>query len=678
MESVIRNQKPAIWAGPLPFTAIFALNIFLSAFLVFLIQPIISKMILPFLGGSASVWNTSMFFFQACLLLGYLYAYLSSQYLKPKTQIAVHVALLLLSLGYQSFALPLNAAVRANDSPILWQLREMILAIGLPFIVLSGSAPLLQRWFASGKHRMGENPYVLYAASNLGSLLGLLSYPLAIESTWALSSQGDLWIKFYYVLICGLSLLWFAVSNHTLELTKKEPISWRRKIQWLGLAFVPSSLLLSVTTYMTTDVAPVPLFWIVPFSLYLISFMVTFSGKYPQSVLSADKVTLSLAVLLLLSAALMQTPWSNLVLFFLHLSFFFLISLLFHHKLYQKRPEIPNLTQFYLYISMGGLLGGLFNVLIAPNIFLNVEEYSVVALAGALWLKHWPMTIFVALLLLPNYISLFEPIFASKTQIIYRNRSFYGAVHVASVKEGNQIDHLFYHGGTLHGTQSLNHPELAASYYHDKSPIRDLLLKLKQSEPQNIAVVGLGVGTLASFANEKRHMDFFEIDPMVITMAQDPNLFTYLKQAKGPVHIVAGDARLKLQEQADKRYHMIIMDAFSSDKVPVHLLTQEAISLFLSKLSSDGLLIYHISNHWLDLEPVLAKAGDILGKTVLIKKIVVDKPSIYTMSSRWVVILSKPELIQQLLALGWTPAHSPQSFRVWGDDYSNLLGVFRR
>ena len=483
-------------------------------------------------------------------------------------------------------------------------------------------------------------------------------------------SQTVYWFILYTLLIICLGCLFFLINNSPFKKEKAETISFKQKLTWLWLSFMPSSLLLSTTLFISTDIAAIPLFWVIPFALYLIAFIAAFSNYITVQTLDGRNTSLTLLVMLLLYTVMTYLSINQIALVLIHLSLFFLLVFLLCVKLYNLRPAAADLTQYYIYIAFGGALGGIFNVFIAPHIFLYAEEYSLIALIAAFTLRYVPMLmLFTLVIMLPNWLPVFADLFHP---VLYKERSFYGRAQVTKEIQNKKVIHLLRHGTTLHGFEVINEPSLATSYYHNQGPLGSIF----QIDPNihKVAVLGLGAGTMATYSTSSRTMDFFEVDPMMEYIAKNTKLFSFLNHAKGLVKIIIGDGRIKIQQQPNHIYDLILVDAFNSDNIPIHLITKEAILIYLEKLKVNGVLVFHISNRWLNLEPVLSAAGDQLQQTVLIKRD--DIPLEFKNPSTYAVLLTDSVLINKLLAQGWQKAYHPKDFRVWGDDYSNVFSTF--
>ena len=742
--------------------ALFALAIFTSAALVFVVQPMVAKLVLPMLGGSPSVWNTSMVFFQAALLGGYAYAHALQRVKSMKTQVAVHLALLLAAALF--LPLHINGLLGDPDpsAPVAWLLATLALSVGAPFGVLSATAPLLQAWYARVRvgHADGQNPYVLYAASNLGSFLALLAYPVVIEPLMSLSGQRASWsggyATFMLMVVALAMLVWRSRIDRSADpapLATSAPIAWRDKVMLVLLAAAPSSLMLGVTTHLSTDVASAPFLWVIPLALYLLTFVIAFQAR-PWIPLSFT-LTLSGAfgAICVMFVAFRSGSWGTM--FLLHLGTVFLLSLMCHQRLAAKRPAPDRLTEFYLLMSLGGVIGGAFTALLAPVIFNMVWEYPLVLVLVALFrprsrapLKSWEVFAFILALLvclLPPalsvtfqnhwdlaqkfndivpwrmdrltqfiltgvaivaflirdrtyaYVALLAAISLSAQYIgrgydwAYSERSFFGVMRVAerpAPRLGGKIQVLL-HGTTLHGAQARD-PAFACTpmlYYAPQSPLGQAAQVVERRAPGvNIGVVGQGAGAMAAYKRGTDRLTFFEIDPMVDRLARDPRWFTYINgcaQNEGPggtIKTVLGDARLTLGRETAGTYDLLLIDAFSSDAVPTHLLTQEAIAGYLKLLKPTGVLVLHLSNRNLDITGPAEAAARAL-KVPHLHQLYPEDPNAPPMSqaSTEAMILSPTE--QGLAEFRSDPRWSslPETqVRPWTDDYVNLFGSLWR
>lgn len=732
--------------------ALFAITTFSSAALVFLVQPMVAKLVLPLLGGSPAVWNTSMAFFQIALLVGYFYAHALQKIREVRGQIIVHCAALLVA----ALALPLRvnelAGPPSSDHPNVWLLSVLALSIGAPFAILSATAPLVQAWYARTVGQAeGKEPYALYAASNLGSLLALLAYPLAVEPAFTLLGQRYGWSAAYLgfvLLMATLGLLVIRARAAAPAETPKPvaPARWRDRLTWIALAAIPASLMLGVTTHLTTDVASAPFLWVVPLALYLLTFIIAFQDK--PAVRLELTLFLQAAAVALCAALLPYRSSFFLMQFGVHLLAFFLTALMCHQRLVARRPDPAHLTEFYLCLSIGGVVGGAFNAFLAPVIFNNVWEYPLV-LALACLARPWGRLDKVepfawVLLVLGVLAAAATPVFVSvmqdkvtttsvvgafdqselfdmgmkallilsvicaflvrsralffflvvavlsfaaeaaadRTDVRHSWRSFFGVMrlsetHVAAL--GGEVK-MLAHGTTLHGAQSQN-PAYRCNplvYYTPRTPIGQVFTAKQGQKPAlRIGAVGLGTGSVAAYVRPGDHLTFFEIDPLVQRIASNPDNFSYVREcAKGEVDFVIGDARLTLQDQPQGAFDLLLIDAFSSDAVPAHLLTVEAVQGYLARLKPDGVLILHLSNRNLDLmgpAQAVARAagGRALAQTYRPAK---DPQGSWESAEDAVIVARNREALAAFAAdPRWQPAN-PFLAKPWRDDYTNLAG----
>ncbi len=727
---------------------VFTLTTFISATLLFLVQPLFAKMVLPLLGGAPGVWNTAMLFFQFCLLGGYAFAHFGPRLLGLRRHIMLQVIVVALPLLLIPMSIPGGTSPPAEGNPTFWLLGFMLITVGAPFFALSTTSPTIQHWLASSGHSRAENPYFLYIASNVGSLLALLAYPVVVEPLLSLRVQQQLWGYGYgllviFTLISAVILLRTGkvgittnVANgqstpHPASTVDSRPTA-RMRASWVIGAFIPSSLLLGVTAFMSSEVAAVPLLWIVPMAFYLVTFILAFAVWRKPSDAFLRRTLSILVIPLILVVGLGQRiqPISALIL--LNLAVFFIAALLCHRRLADSRPAANHLTEFYLWLSTGGMLGGVFNALLAPVLFSSHLEYPLGLLlacwyalrAGAKATGSIRTTLVLpaaailtsglALYCLKNFGSNTSPslpllcmlvpavlcFLASKqaraftaclavllcagqaahTTLgarLFVERSFFG---ISKVTEDStqQLRHL-YHGLTVHGTQSTR-PELrgkALTYYHDRSPSGRTLTALRAIPHAHIGAVGLGAGSLAAYASPGQSWTFFEIDPVVVHVASDPRYFTFLAASPAPVRIILGDARLTLTHEADHQFDLLVIDAYSSDAIPIHLITREAFELYLTKLKPGGAILCHVSNNHLDLEPVIGGLAANLKLTALTSTDDTNDED-GRRASTWMVLYEgdRPAYIPAA-DRSWQAARVCPSEQIWRDDFSSILNVMR-
>jgi hypothetical protein len=631
----------------------FAVTLFTGACLLFLIQPMVSKMLLPHLGGSPSVWNTCMVFFQAMLLLGYAYAHWLATRFGGLAQAAIHAGVLCIAVLFLPFDLTTQVPP-VDSSPVPWLIARLAITVGPPFFAISATAPLLQRWFSRTGHPDAADPYFLYAASNAGSLLALLAYPLIVEPALTVPQQSRAWSYGLGVLAIGIAFCWAGYRNHlaptpTLALAAPRPARAER-LRWIAYAFVPSSLLLAVTAHITTDLAAAPLFWVVPLALYLATFIIAFSRRPAFS----HALMLRLQPLLIIPVAILSIGMHSVWLLLLHLVCFFGIAMVCHGELARSRPNTRDLTEFYLWISLGGVLGGLFDALLAPLLFPDIWEYPLMLVAAcairpagnadANRMRRedllWPALLLAALLALlllrdlPTWLVFAAAAVAalllvkfserrwqfalgvaacllfgqllSSSETQATTRSFFGVNRVRLMEAG--AFRVLQHGTTVHGVASTRPSEATTplGYYNREGPFGRFFAAIAGRGVSRVGVVGLGSGGLACYAGPGQSWTFHEIDPAVQRLARDGRFFHFLEDCGNDPRIVLGDARLTLGAVPDRAYDLIVIDAFSSDSIPLHLLTREALALYHRKLAPDGAVLFHISNRYLDLAPVVA------------------------------------------------------------------------
>lgn len=716
---------------------LFAATIFLSALLLFWIQLVMAKMLLPRLGGTPAVWNTCMLFFQVLLLAGYSYVTVITSRIGVRKQAVLHVAILLLSCLYLPLAFAGNAgSISETSNPALWLFVYLIGAIGLPVFLISTTSPLLQKWFTRTGSPSANDPYFLFAVSNGGSLLALLSYPLFLERVFTLSRQNQIWIVMYVVfLILTLAcifVLWKSSRTEPLGIEKKSlpPFSIRRRLYWILLAFIPSSLLFGVTTYVTTEIAPTPLLWTIPLALYLVTFILAFARKnlLPEQLASTALAGLALLLTLALVAKATE-PTAVIVL--LHLCFLFVAGMVCHNKLATDRPDASRLPEFYLCVAIGGMLGGLFNTLIAPTIFRTIVEYplaivlaclirqrgkeinrfdfllpvcmALVTVGLALLVDRYDVSTIVSVaivfgipLVIVNHHFRSRPVrFALalgavmiagivyseiQNRTLHDERNFFGTLSVRF--DPASATRTLYHGNTIHGRQFIDSNDQCQplSYFHRDGPLGQIFAAFNSNAfSSNVAVVGLGTGSMASYARPNQDWTFYEINPAVVQIAQTKEYFTYLEKcAAAPVKIILGDARLKLQNAPDHHYGLIVLDAFNSDAIPIHLLTEEAISLYLSKLATGGMIAFHISNRSLKLDTVLADLARRNNSTSLRMVDGEHNPVTGKDPSEWLVIARQSPAFDTLAQKpNWRLLEGRAESLAWTDDFSNILSVFR-
>jgi len=678
---------------------LYPLLIFISAFLLFQIQPIISRYILPWFGGSPNVWIVSLLFFQVILLAGYAYAYFLIRFFRPIFQVGFYVILLLIAI----LLLPITPAEYwknyALGDPTLVILGLLLINIGLPYFILSATSPLFQAWFSQQFPK--TSPYRLYSLSNLGSLLGLITYPFIIEPIFGVRFQTQLWSIGFILFTLVVILLTFQKSHQfTKQKIKAEkpvtPVKRPRLFQqllWIILPALASGMLLAVTNYITQDVATVPLLWILPLAIYLFSFIVTFNGDefYDRHLIVQAFVLVSCTLALVLTQGFSASVIMTIIIFLIALLMY---TIFCHGELAHLKPAPQYLTSFYLAISFGGALGGVFVALIAPLIFpaylelnfLIISTYLlliIILLIDRGWLLYpkYPIrswSFIIILFLLTSYL-LGSQAFKTVKNPWFISRDFYGVIRIFQIGT-NQENHQFslYNGGTLHGCQ-FSLPEkqcLATTYYGSNSGV-GLAFKLLEGRKQlRIGAVGLGTGTLATYANNDSYIRFYEINPNVKLIAE--KYFTFLTKCASRYDVILGDARLSLEKEEPQQFDILALDAFSSDAIPVHLLTKESIEIYLRHLKPDGILAVHISNRYINLRPVVVELAKHFNLASVIIEGESDKEKAQAMSS-WALLSPDHQLLNNeiIQSAGVALPKSFSPFHLWTDDYSNLLWVLR-
>ena len=672
------------------------LTIGLSAFLIFNLQPMISKIILPFFGGSSYIWITCLIFFQSLLLSGYAASHFIAKNMNLAKQVVFYALLIILSL----LLIPIQIRfIHTDSSPVAAILMLLFVSAGLPYFLLSTTSPTVQHWIVAEKKNRARNPYVQYAVSNAGSLAGLLSYPFVIEPLLSNSRQTKLWswgYIFFSLLLVACLIRYISASRNIAPAVPSNPgsyhdqnfekISAQTKIKWLYQAMIPCASLVVFTNYMTVDIANFPLLWVLPLCVYLISFIICFlwpavSRPGPIRTVSVlvPVVVMSFILFGNINAALV---WKILV----SLISLFSICMYFHGNLEQSKPEPKYLTSFYLYLSMGGCLGGILAGIVAPMMFSSIVEFHLVIIASFFFML-WPLVakirkkiriVFQAaiwLLVAATYLS--QEVFLPPS-LVLQDRSFYGTYRVVDYQaiSGKHLAHrILFMGTTNHGGQARD-PEnklYPIAYYHECTGVGKSLLKIP--DLKNIGMVGLGTGVLALYGKKGQHFDFFEIDPIVVDIAKQR--FDNLKASAADIRYYVGDARITLREMPKSHYDMLVMDAFSSGAIPTHLLTLEAMQELLETLKTDGLILYHISSRYLNLLPVLVCNAQKLGLFIKIN----ENPPIKStlkLSAKWVVLTKSKLKLNMLVQDDPTWKTPPNDEICWTDESSNIWSVINR
>lgn len=722
---------------------LFSGTLFLSAVLLFVVQPFFSKMVLPILGGAPAVWNTAVMFFQGMLLAGYLYAHMLTRYLGIRHQSLIHAVLLMLAFISLPVAVSPEWVAPVDAMPVFWLIALFTVSIGLPFFVVSSTAPLLQRWFSHTSHPHASDPYFLYGASNLGALLALLGYPVFIEPLLGLDEQSRTWTAGYSLLILCIGLCavtaWRsgrqtadAISitpsrNQADKDGADQPIAWDLRVRWMVLAFIPSALLLGVTLHLTIDVAAAPFIWVIPLALFLLTFVLVFARRP----LIKHEWMLRTQVWVYIVLAIYFTADDLWLAFGLHLLALFVTAMVCHGELARLRPPSNRLTEFYLWMSLGGWLGGIFGAILAPMLFDTVIEYPLIILLAYLVRPQVERSglrsrvldvalplVFAAFFFLPSVSPQLNPasvgaigpivfytlvtvilysfrkrplrfvlalacvMFAwdlvdDKRTVLARERSFFGVYEVRTTESGNL--HMLNHGTTLHGAQPVD-PDYAAyplSYYHWAGPLGQLMKNLNAANRlQSVGVVGLGIGTVACYMQTGQRLTFFEIDPVIDAIARNRDYFSYLYHCGEDVDVILGDGRQTLEQVPDRNFDLLLLDAFSSDAVPVHLLTREAVALYLQKLTEQGVLMFNISNRYVDLAPVLANLAADANLHVFRQGFIPNAKQIDqgALDSEWIIMARTDEAVNAIRRDSrWQPVARQPGQSLWTDDYSNLF-----
>ncbi|MFZ2725615.1 MAG: fused MFS/spermidine synthase [Methylococcaceae bacterium] len=731
---------------------LFALTLFTSASLMFVLQPLFGKLLLPLLGGSPAVWNTCMVFYQSLLFLGYLYAHGLATRCTAKQQVFIHASIIALSFLVLPVALPDNNPPPTETNPTIWVFTTLLSAIGLPFFILSTTAPLMQKWFAQLNHKHSDDPYFLYVASNIGSLLSLLSYPFLLEPSIGLASQQTDWSIGYALLCLLLSscalMLWFSAKNadntHADIQENLPPLSIKTQMRWLALAFVPSSLLLGLTNFISTDIASVPLLWIIPLTVYLLSFVIVFSHWNDKSHPIILKLQPLFFVPFLICAFINPADLQYWAYLLLHIIAFFFAVMVCHGELAKARPHTAYLTRYYLIMSFAGMLGGMFNTFVAPFIFKGIYEYPLMIVAALLlrpsitaihyrdkkllwqialpalvlssgWLlftapqnpvdyfeafaialiclsliAYWTRTQFIHYALFNGVIILLAlGLHSLSAKTLYQERTFFGVLSVREsvlINEHNQPETYYelFHGTTKHGAERLTAENITTplTYYSRPGPMGQLFNEYnKQNDAWTIGAVGLGAGALACYAKPSQNWTFYEIDPLVVSVAQNTHYFSYLKLCAPNATMRIGDARLSLNQEPEAKFDLLMLDAFSSDAVPTHLITQEALQLYFKKLKPNGILAFHITNRHLALKKVLSIHAEQLHKTAFIEEFKPQQELPLVVATDWVVMANNAQTLEPLKNsnLGvWETMPLYFDIKPWTDDFTNIVDIWKK
>ncbi|MEO8102029.1 MAG: fused MFS/spermidine synthase [Betaproteobacteria bacterium] len=677
---------------------LYALTIFVSAFLLFLIQPVIAKQILPWFGGSAAVWATCLVFFQCALLAGYLYSDLTTRQLNPKRQAILHLTLIAIAIAFLPIIPDAAWKPQGDEQPSLRILLLLTATIGLPYFLLATTSPLVQAWFSRSYPH--TSPYRLFALSNLASMLALIGYPFVFEPWISTRQQALGWsagFGLFALLIAACAWTGLRANKDATEpdresiaadiADKPAPPTARQKLVWISLSGLGSILLLAVTNHLTQNISSIPLLWVVPLILYLLTFIFCFDGKgWYQRTLFVP----------MLGAAIVAMSWTladkemHFMLYWqigLFLAGLFIACMFCHGELVERKPHPAHLTTFYLMVSVGGALGALLVGVIAPLTLpayyeLEIALVLLAAMAAAsLWQRFHVG--FVAIGAAVCVFALSAAIYTVKQfreDVVVMTRNFYGTLRV---KELNPPDVQYrkrslVHGAILHGEQYLDPPynRSATTYYKAKSGIGRILLlkeKLKPDVPRKVGIIGLGAGTIAAYGNKGDIFRFYDINPQVVTVANRD--FTYLKDSAATIEISLGDARLNLEREPLQNFDVLAVDAFSGDSIPVHLITLEAVAIYQKHMKPDGVIAFHVSNRFLDLKPVVQMIAENSGLAV---GWVRDTYEDGSTTSDWVLLtkaknlLLKPDILEATYIIPPEPG-----WRVWTDDFNNLVQVMK-
>jgi hypothetical protein len=742
MKTVTGLETHASGASSGNIVLLFGPTLFLSAFLLFWFEPMLGKMLLPLLGGAASVWITCLLFFQLMLLSGYGYTHILERVGSVRVQVVVHSLMMLLVFLFLPIHFSTRPDAAASAHPSAWLLWQLMKAVGIPFAVISTTAPLLQNWLSKVAVASVRDPYFLYAISNAGSLIGLIAYPLLIEPRIGVRTQSTWWLAGYI----ALSLLVFAASiivwkSRLAEIALSHEDAgpaptWRLRLFWLAAALVPSGLMLAVTNHILLNLASVPFLWIIPLAVYLLTFMVAFGRRIHVSPVLLTRI---LPVILLLlfpfvaSTRGVQTQYMWYVVA-VHIVILLAGALLCHTALAARRPTPRYLTEFYCWIALGGALGGVFTAVVAPFIFRSVVEYPLLVatiaffresrdpdskingadlilpaalgflVIGASKLLQWAsvdmttdlkttiavdaVIILIAYLfrhrslrfglavavLVLTYRSLLPQLYGS-SDFIYTARDFFGVKGIKFDPATNSRRLL--HGDTLHGVESLD-PELVGqpmSYYHETGPVGDVMKMLSERGDQRIGVVGLGTGSMAGWTSPHRHITFFDVDLQVYNIAN--NFFTFLRRCAENCDVQIGDGRLLIEKANDGEFDLLMLDAFNSDSIPAHLVSREAVRMYLTKLKPNGLLMFHVSNRYMNVEGLVSAVVIDAGLEALVRYDDEQQTELKA-RSHYVVAARDAEALGSLEEnANWLKVIKPADIDPWTDDYSNMLKILR-
>lgn len=709
-------------------TALYTLTMALGALLLFTLQPMVAHILLPKLGGSAGVWTASMLFFQVALLVGYIVAHTFARFLRS----AHWMALQLVALTLAAILLPFEVfeLVPDTDEPTIWLLKVLTLHVAPSFILLSATSPTLQSWLSRTRHSQAKDPYFLYAASNAGSFVGLMAYPFLIEPFFGLRLQNQIWTAGFWVfalLVAGvvaLSKPALTIQEFDVSAQKEHQPTTLLRAKWILFSAIPSSLLLGLTHYISTDLAAVPLLWVLPLGLYLLTFVFAFSNRVWKPSIGMKRALPAMAI------ALFATHWMGIPMetrLVAHLIVFFLISWTLHAELANSRPDPRWLTEFFLLTSIGGALGGFFNAFVGPAIFTRAIEYwFILAISCALmpttslrkldaltqdpWQFAAPVLIAASGVLLLFQASFFVPqrawiaipalvVLTASTYFkpkayapalailglvacfqltttqgeVAAQRSFYGAYKVFDRPSPQGVVRRFSHGTTAHGAQLLDRPNLPVAYHHPEGPVGQILKAFEPSSETRVGVLGLGIGAMAAYAIEERPFTFYEIDPLVEAIARAH--FSYLKDCSKNCTVKIGDGRHLIEKEPIEHFQLLFLDAYNSDSVPTHLMTREALQLYLSRVTDEGAVVFHVSNRYLNIRELvgaLAHDARVACRAQTFRPPKQLRVQEFAMTSSFVIV-SRDR--QNLAALDDRWTECPRLDTIWTDDHANLLSI---
>lgn len=727
---------------------VFSVVLFLSAFLLFGVEPMFTKMALPVLGGAPAVWSVAMVFFQGILLGAYVYAHTLKRLNNVRLAALIHLTV----MGAALFAMPISLSTHwgkpPSSSEAFWLLGVFATSVGLPFFAVAANGPLLQVWFAQTGHPHAKDPYFLYGASNIGSFAALVAYPFVIEPFLPLKLQSVTWMSGFFglgilIALCavvairggGAAIMSFPARQ--IHAPLEAPASatlWRQRLSWIGLSAVPSGLLLAVTAHISTDVAAVPLLWVAPLALYLLTFVFAFRER-PIPGLPA--LPFALPAFVAIGWTVADANFNLVARIGIYLSIFFVAALSAHATLYFRRPSVVRLTEFYVCISFGGMLGGVFSGLVAPHVFSTVAEYPLLVAAAffcrpgvfARWRERWPrdlifvlccwivslgisaalattvvgqangrsvqIVVIAALALVSAHDALRSALCGAAITLVVllatvqsndgiAMRSFFGVNRI--FESGDGRFRVLMHGTTIHGAMRIRENDGSAvvgkpkplTYYSAGGSISDAIETVRSARGglRNVSVLGLGAGSLACDSRLGEAWSFREIDPIVIEIARNPAYFRFLSECGPDIPVVLGDARLTLAD-VNERQSLIVIDAFSSDSIPVHLLTSEAMRLSADKLEPNGALVYHVSNRNLELKNIVARVATENGLSAYFRIDETNREAtqndLFAPSAVVVVTRDVDGIGRALASRGWSRVTADMTRRAWSDDYSNIL-----